>query len=613
MWAAGSLQQMRGCKIAATGHGLRHVGHLSQQVPCSPLHGCSRISSRPGAPKPKRGSRLIMYTGLESFLGLSALLKPEVAAVFSAVLAVGSVGLNYYGNLMTESKRVELQKELDREKQAEAVLQELASIIARYRGPLLESSVDLEQRLWHLATMTGEWYKAEDVLCGEEIAYTLFTLAQFLGFLEVVRREGPRERSFLAAGNPQGSDTLATLVEGFRFVLCASPATLQGWLDEPGELRDHPGARQRKPYQPVKGKRKAMTAGLKDGSGACVVPLRVSRGSQRAIGSQMGCTPLGSERHYTHSYSTFLGKLQTEPEFAAWLQPIEADLAALLTGPSWMGEPAARTHRVEVWGVDVFSWLQPIEADLAALLTGPSWMGEPAARTHRWTRVLLLQQLLVDAIDLLDPDYVRVPANRRIRLSPIAYAPLPNVQQYTAALTLLSGPMDATRFGAGLGGLVEPKDGEHFAALQNLLHPERVLQAANQVRSTRAAQGNGNGGTGSTQSAQRSPSSSANVSPTSTVAVDDEVGAAAAAAASGAAATPPADSIMPAFKLPSVGATGVQLLKAISGQKPPAEPQLQQGSGSLHDLGGTPVTSDAVRGVPQPANGTAKSSSGKST
>jgi hypothetical protein len=53
-----------------------------------------------------------MHTGLESFLGLSALLKPEVAAVFSAILAVGSVGLNYYGNLMTESKRVELQKEV---------------------------------------------------------------------------------------------------------------------------------------------------------------------------------------------------------------------------------------------------------------------------------------------------------------------------------------------------------------------------------------------------------------------------------------------------------------------------------------------------------------------
>lgn len=44
---------------------------------------------------------------------------------------------------------------------------------------------------------------------------------------------------------------------------------------------------------------------------------------------------------------------------------------------------------------------------------------------------MLLQQLLVDTIDLLDPDYVRVPANRRIRLSPVAYAPLPNVEQYT--------------------------------------------------------------------------------------------------------------------------------------------------------------------------------------
>jgi hypothetical protein len=221
--------------------------------------------------------------------------------------------------------------------------------------------------------------------------------------------------------------------------------------------------------------------------------------------------------------------------------------------------------------------------------------------------VLLLQQLLVDAIDLLDPDYVRVPANRRIRLSPIAYAPLPNVQQYTAALTLLSGPLDATRYGTNFSGLVEPKDGEHFAALQNLLHPERVLQAANQVRITRAAQGNGNGSTPS----QRSPGSSTNVSPTSTVSADDEGQAAAAAAAAAASV----DSILPPFKLPSVGATGVQLLKAISAQKPPAEPQLQLPSSGKSDLGGTPVTSDAVRGLngtvnaPQPADGTVKVSS----
>jgi hypothetical protein len=66
--------------------------------------------------------------------------------------------------------------------------------------------------------------------------------------------------------------------------------------------------------------------------------------------------------------------------------------------------------------------------------------------------------------------------NRRIRLSPVAYAPLPNVEQYTAALTLLSGPMDTARFGHK-----GPNNEEHFQALQNLLHPERVVEAANQV------------------------------------------------------------------------------------------------------------------------------------
>lgn len=56
--------------------------------------------------------------------------------------------------------------------------------------------------------------------------YTLFNLAQFLGFVEVVRREGPREDAFLQAGNPQGSDTLATLVEGLRFVMSAASGNL---------------------------------------------------------------------------------------------------------------------------------------------------------------------------------------------------------------------------------------------------------------------------------------------------------------------------------------------------------------------------------------------------
>lgn len=70
-----------------------------------------------------------------------------------------------------------------------------------------------------LCCFTGE-------IAEEEVLFTLFNLAQFLGYIEVVRREGPREDAFLQAGNPQGSDTLATLVEGLRFVMSAASGNL---------------------------------------------------------------------------------------------------------------------------------------------------------------------------------------------------------------------------------------------------------------------------------------------------------------------------------------------------------------------------------------------------
>lgn len=45
------------------------------------------------------------------------------------------------------------------------------------RGPLLEAAVDLEQRLHHILTSTGEWANRSRV-SEEEVIYTLFTIAQ---------------------------------------------------------------------------------------------------------------------------------------------------------------------------------------------------------------------------------------------------------------------------------------------------------------------------------------------------------------------------------------------------------------------------------------------------
>lgn len=293
--------------------------------------------------------------GVLSSLASSA--SSSATLVASAALACFSVGLNLYGGLLTERKRAELQLELERERAAAAAAAELQSLLARYRGPLLESAVDLEQRLWHLACFPEEWELAPcavaacDVtqvvgtggnsggnaaaptgngngngiatsgtgvvvpaeaaaaaraaaavaspplpavtrgypssvggaalsapysgigcdptaaLCADEVNYAAFCLAQFLGFVEVVRREGPRERSFLQRGGgvagsvsvsgggdgassssseEDGSDVLATFVEAVRFVLCASGEALAFWGATPEREREHPGSRLRR-------------------------------------------------------------------------------------------------------------------------------------------------------------------------------------------------------------------------------------------------------------------------------------------------------------------------------------------------------------------------------
>jgi hypothetical protein len=180
-------------------------------------------------------------------------------------------------------------------------------------------------------------------------------------------------------------------------------------------------------------------------------------------------------------------------------------------------------------------------------------------------------------------DYVRVPANRRIRLCPVAYAPLPNVEQYQAALTLLSGPVD--RLSTNIAGKNEGQ-GEHFQALQNLLHPERVLLAADQIRKV-------------TNSGRRGEAlSSTSGSPLSTVngrSLEEEEeggrGSNGSNEPQGGLRAPP---ILPPLQLPQVGATGVQLLQALSGQGPPMQPQLQQdpSKASKVEAGGTAVTAE---------------------
>jgi hypothetical protein len=49
---------------------------------------------------------------LEGFSGVSNLMAPEFATVFSAIIAITSVSINLYGGLLTEKRRAELAREV---------------------------------------------------------------------------------------------------------------------------------------------------------------------------------------------------------------------------------------------------------------------------------------------------------------------------------------------------------------------------------------------------------------------------------------------------------------------------------------------------------------------
>ena len=371
-------------------------------------------------------------------------------------------------------------------------------------------------------------------MCADEVNYTAFTLAQFLGFVEVVRREGPRERSFLQRSGPggaPGSDVLSTFVEGVRFVMCASEDALNFWGDSPPESRDHPGARTRRrrrshadtgltsfhavesddegedelepDFIPIRSAADAEWAGTPGAAAAAAAAasaavgssavatapaplrrrrtrrgryrsttassssddefsggnadaevLRISRGAQRAIGSFMISTPMGAERHCElrerdAAVATGDAISRSLSQVGSLLFCVSLSLTPNLILPSISdtlsyGEFCARLSSDAAFAAR----MAPIRSDIAALASGEPWDGEGPFPAARWTRVLLLQQLLVEAMELLDPDTLRVPADRRTPLSGLRFVPLLPVAEaagdYQHRLQGLAAALDGT-------------------------------------------------------------------------------------------------------------------------------------------------------------------------
>ncbi|CAG9462894.1 unnamed protein product [Pedinophyceae sp. YPF-701] len=387
--------------------------------------------AKPYTLEPAQGARRVARRAYEQVeaVGMLAVvdfsfLTPQLGTIISALVGASAIGLQVAGNFRQARENSRLQFQLEQDKAALWRDEEAIKTVAMYRGPLLEAACELEHRLWHLLTLPGEWRDRQGKIDETELMFTTYTFCQFLGYMEALRREGPRERSLL---DPmRGSNSLSIMREAFLFVFSAAPATLAQYLDSKGRgggKREHPGLRWRPSRE--------VDRSIDHNGGG--VPLRTARGAFRAIGSLMLGSENGQDRIYTIAFTDFYRQATTE-------------------------------------GSEMKMFVDPLIRDIRELAEGPLWRREGPVPVARWTRALLLQQLLVEAFDILDPGYARIPSSARVVLSPTEWKKLAPLVVGPIANTIAArqaADRERRRAGKGKGKAGEAKGAADGAVISS--------------------------------------------------------------------------------------------------------------------------------------------------
>lgn len=242
---------------------------------------------------------------------IAALIAALVSLAVTAITAIVQLTLN----------RRQRQHEIHVTGQQRA--REAERIRSRYRDPLLAAANALQSRLFNIVDRQLFLQPAENESRRGRRSYsiesTLYILAEFLGWIEILRQE----MQFLDLGNDRKTWRLNNILHGIQDILAQNDPRLGG-------------------------------------------ALRLFRLEQRAIGELMieSLTIGEQERLRCLGPATFSQRL-TQSEFAVWLNPIENNLEELVRG-------------------------------------GPGCLA----------RAALLQNWLLDLVEFLDPDVVRVPGSR---------------------------------------------------------------------------------------------------------------------------------------------------------------------------------------------------------
>ena len=262
------------------------------QVPCTGNRSCGRIS---GQSRP-------VSTAI-------------VVAAISGGVSLVAASLSY-----ANARRVAiLNDQLEEQRRARSKQEQAAEVRARYRDPLLGVVFDLQSRLYNIVAkrFLRRYLTADDPQARSyAIESTLYVLAEYLGWVEILRRE-------------------------VQFLDLGDEAANRGWINAFERVRD---TLARDDLDPV---------------------LRIFRGEQRAIGEVMTLAVADSgavRRLESMGYATFVTRLG-QAEFSRWFEQLTRDVELLGQDPDAHAE---RPILLQNALVDVLDVLDPGYSRFAA-------------------------------------------------------------------------------------------------------------------------------------------------------------------------------------------------------------------------------------------------------
>lgn len=235
-------------------------------------------------------------------------MKPEViTATIAAGVAIISATISIYGQIRITRLTDQLAKQRDTKlRQAQT-----AAVMSKYRNPLLRSAIDLQSRLYniHQQSFLEYFYNQSQSARDYAVTNTLYVVAEYLGWIEILRRE----IQFLELGDSELNRNLSMLLVN------------------------------------------SNQAFGSDRQGGSV--LQLYTGEQRAIGEIMTFTRNRGEisSYDCIGYALFVKKMR-DPEFASWFAKLKGDVETLATEPE---TDTARLVLVHSKLIDIIDFFDP--------------------------------------------------------------------------------------------------------------------------------------------------------------------------------------------------------------------------------------------------------------